>query len=43
VGIRWIVFRITQVRSSERSSTRARVMSAALSFLLRERNVCGPA
>jgi hypothetical protein len=39
----WTVVRITQVRSRDRSSTRARVMSAAVSFLLRERNVCGPA
>ena len=43
VGIRWIVIRITQVRSSDRSSVRARVMSEAVSFLLRERKVSGPA
>jgi len=39
----WIVIRITQVRSSERSSVRARVMSAAVSLRLRERKVSGPA
>jgi hypothetical protein len=39
----WTVVRITQVRRSERSSVRARVMSAAVSFLLRDLNVCGPA
>ena len=43
VGIRWIVVRITQVRSSDRSSVRARLMSAAVSFLLRDRKVSGPA
>ncbi len=43
VGIRWMVILITQVRSSERSSVRARLMSAAVSFLLRERKVSGPA
>ena len=43
VGIRWIVIRITQVRSSDRCSVRARVMSEAVSFLLRERKVSGPA
>jgi hypothetical protein len=39
----WIVMRITQVRSSERSSVRAASMSAAVSLRLRERKVCGPA
>ena len=38
-----MVFRITQVRISERSSVRARAMSSAVSLRLRERNVCGPA
>jgi hypothetical protein len=33
------VVRITQVRSSDRSSVRARVMSSAVSFRLRERKV----
>ena len=42
-GIRWIVIRITQVRSSERSSVRARSMSASVRRRLRERKVSGPA
>ena len=35
--------RITQVRSSERSSVRARLMSAAVRLRLRERKGSGPA
>ena len=35
--------RMTQVRSSERSSVRARLMSSAVRRLLRERKVRGPA
>jgi hypothetical protein len=38
-----MVVRITQVRSKERSSVRARLMSAAARLRLRERKVSGPA